>query len=271
MDRNLDLTTMVAHSWAYSCLFHDLLDMKLNRINTTIEERGMMVKKTYDIDVTDTFWSKNSSLPLPEVGMFIDIETKQYKDLVNSVGNSAMEDDPNSITYSTQQLSDTLQKLPELRQRQKVLDMHTVLATSLLNSIVARQLDSFISMEESVGKLNPAAILEVIKDTSKNSEDKLRLFLLYYLSVGEIQKSDMNSIETALGLAGCDTSSLQYIKQYLILISVKMYSSANLQMQQQSQAPGSPSTGDLLGSFSSNFSKVFDLNIAYWVSICGYR
>ena len=39
---------------------HDLLDMKLNRVQATVEERGQKLKKSYDIDVNDFFWMKNA-------------------------------------------------------------------------------------------------------------------------------------------------------------------------------------------------------------------
>ena len=32
LDRDFDLSTMLSHSWTYSALVHDLLDMKLNRV-----------------------------------------------------------------------------------------------------------------------------------------------------------------------------------------------------------------------------------------------
>jgi tellurite resistance protein len=115
------------------------------------------------------------------------------------------------MSSSTQALSSTMQKLPELRRKQKVLDMHTVLATNLLNTIVDRQLDSFISMEESIAKLTTETIIQVLKDSTKKNEDKIRLTLMYALSV-EISKQDMTQLETALNETGCDTSPLQYIK-----------------------------------------------------------
>ena len=37
LDRNVDLIPMLAHSWTYQALVHDVLDMKLNRV--TVEVR----------------------------------------------------------------------------------------------------------------------------------------------------------------------------------------------------------------------------------------
>ena len=84
--------------------------------------------------------------------MYIEKETKKYKEEVEQVGGNT-DDLDGDANLSTQALSSKIKALPELRKRKKVLDMHTAIATSLLNSIVNRQLDSFISIEESIGKM----------------------------------------------------------------------------------------------------------------------
>lgn len=40
LDRNVDLTSMLSHSWTYQALVHDVLDMKLNRV--TVQVRGTL-------------------------------------------------------------------------------------------------------------------------------------------------------------------------------------------------------------------------------------
>ncbi|KAJ3258072.1 Vesicle trafficking between the ER and Golgi [Boothiomyces macroporosus] len=213
LDRDLDLTSLLTHTWTYSTLFHDLLDMKLNRVTFMADEKGRQVEKKYDIDVTDPFWLKNAASPLPEVGVCIDEETKSYHEQVNRMGADATTSDPNDFSATTGSLASTMQKLPELRMRQKVLDMHTVAATSLLNSIMQRQLDSFIKMEESVGKLTTPAIIQVIKEEQKLPEDKLRLALIYILSCENISNEDINKIETALTETQAEVSSIKFIKK----------------------------------------------------------
>ncbi|KAJ3276100.1 Vesicle trafficking between the ER and Golgi [Terramyces sp. JEL0728] len=182
---------------------------------TRPDEKGRKVEKKYDIDVADPFWLKNAASPLPEVGVFIDEETKSYHEQVNRMGADAA--DPNDYSATTGSLASTMQKLPELRLRQKVLDMHTVAATSLLNGIMQRQLDSFIKMEESLGKLTTPAILQVIKEEQKLPEDKLRLALAYILSC-DVSNDDVNKIEAALSEIGAETSSIKFIKNNSILI-----------------------------------------------------
>jgi len=75
LDRNVDLTVMVRHSWTYQALVHDLLDTDLNRVCIETKEHpegnqnhlSKVEKKIYDLDVTDPFWTTNAGLPFPEV------------------------------------------------------------------------------------------------------------------------------------------------------------------------------------------------------------
>ena len=51
-------------------------------------------------------------------------------------------------------------------------------------------------------------------EEKKDPEDKMRLFLIYYLSITEeISQEDMASYEKALETAGCDLAPLTYIKR----------------------------------------------------------
>lgn len=64
---------------------------------------------------------------------------------------------------------------------------------------------------------NKNTLLETIRDNEKKDpEDKMRLFLIYYLStMEEISKEDMEAYEKALADAGCDLTPLEYIKRYV--------------------------------------------------------
>ena len=251
MDRSRDLASMLAHSWTYATLFHDILDMKLNRVSTLIEERGRKVMKSFDIEVTDPMWKKMSTLTLPEVAMDIEQETKSYEKTVNNVG---VKDGVADV--DTDALNSAIQALPELQQKKTVLDMHTALASSLLKSIVDRELDAFISMEESITntvyELNQSVstLLTVLQDPKKLPADKLRLFLIFFLSNPEIPDTDVSKLEHALKESQCDISPIQYAK------NVKMYSKMTLAtLEQHNQTPKGPSV-DYLGSFTSNLSKL---------------
>lgn len=90
------------------------------------------------------------------------------------------------------------------------------IATALLKGIKERQLDSFFQTEEEITKQTKAQILQIINDPErKDPMDKLRLFMIWYLSVEDVSRADMASFETALTEAGCDLQSLSYVKTYV--------------------------------------------------------
>ena len=93
--------------------------------------------------------------------------------------------------------------------------MHMNVATLLFKIIQERQLDVMFAMEEALSKQTKATILEVLNDVKKHEEDKIRLFVMYYLAApGEIPREDMAEFQNALVKSGCQITVLNFIKQY---------------------------------------------------------
>ncbi|KAI9204158.1 Sec1-like protein [Polychytrium aggregatum] len=258
LDRNMDMSTMLTHTWTYAPLLHDLLDMKLNRIVLTTASMGptgKTLQKKVDIDVGDFFWAKHAANPFPTVAEDVDVEINKYKKDVEELthGNGTLEDiDPNNLG-ATQDLKAAISALPKLTERKRILDLHTEVATALFKLIEQRQLDVFFSMEEYIGKQasyecpTKTTILDTIKDLNKSAEDKLRLFLIYYLYVDDISKEDMAEFEQALQGAGCGLDAVQYVKK------VRSFN----KMTAASSSVATPSTSsDIFGKITSIGQRV---------------
>lgn len=225
LDRNVDLTPMLSHSWTYQSLVHDVLNMKLNRITieTPIDEnnpaRGTS-KKSYDLNASDFFWAKNASVPFPQVAEDIDAELTRYKEetaaITKKTGVADLEDLQNDTSASAQHLKAAITLLPEMRERKNILDMHMNILAALLNGIKDRQLDNFFEIEESVMKLAKPQVLELLKDPAKGNQpmDKLRLFMIWFLSTEhDVGRAEWDEFVKVLEELGVDAVPLTYIRQ----------------------------------------------------------
>lgn len=231
---------MLSHSWTYQSLVHDVLNMKLNRITieTPIDEnnpaRGVS-KKSYDLNASDFFWTKNAGVPFPQVAEDIDAELTKYKEetaaITKKTGVTDLEDLQNDTSASAQHLKAAITLLPEMRERKATLDMHMNILAALLTGIKDRQLDNFFEMEENVMKMPKPQILEALRDPAKGNQptDKLRLFMIWFLSTEQdVNRTEWAEFVKVLTEAGVDAESLDYIRQYVCPLPTTSTASAVL-------------------------------------------
>lgn len=59
------------------------------------------------------------------------------------------------------------------------------------------------------------AVMEILSDSNAGTpEDKMRLFIIYYICSMHISESDLNRYEAVLTEAGCDLTPIPYIKRW---------------------------------------------------------
>jgi hypothetical protein len=93
LDRNVDLVSMISHSWTYQALVSDCLSIKLNRVTVAQPQ-----KRSYDLDSKDFFWARNAANPFPQVAEEIDTELNKYNQDAAEITRSTGVSDVNDIT-----------------------------------------------------------------------------------------------------------------------------------------------------------------------------
>lgn len=239
LDRNMDMATPLHHTWTYQALAHDVLPLKLNRV--VIEEtddavngdasssRSKKSSKTYDLSSSDKFWQQQKGKPFPQVAESVQEELESYRASEDEVKRlkvaMGLENAPDEtvtlMSDATAKLNSAVSSLPELMEKKKMVDMHTTIATAILDQIKGRKLDVYFELEEKIlsRSVVDKDLLDFFQDTSAGTmEDKLRLFLIYYLcdaSPGGASAGDeIKKYETALQEAGCDMRAFNYIKRW---------------------------------------------------------
>jgi hypothetical protein len=196
LDRDADLTPLVGHGWSYAALMTDLLGMNLNKVSLPKEQ------KIYDIDVGEKFWKKHSHLPFPEAATKVNELVAEFSKIRGELTTQ-----PDDGT-----LSSAMTALPRVTEMKKIVDMHTTIATSLLNEIKARKTDKFVEIENDLNI--SSSFISLLSDPSYGSVDKIRtaIFLL-------LKKDGSSKIDQIISqLAGNEfLNALKYIKQLLAL------------------------------------------------------
>lgn len=128
------------------------------------------------------------------------------------------------LSDNTSKLTSAINTLPNLLETKRLIDLHTTIASAILEHIKQRKLDVFFELEEKIitskGHLDQKsanAPLELITDpNSGTQEDKLRLFLIYYLS-NNLSDTEYEQYVNELKNAGCDLAALEYMKRFKYL------------------------------------------------------
>ncbi|KAH8271920.1 hypothetical protein KR044_010982, partial [Drosophila immigrans] len=234
LDRNMDLATPLHHTWSYQAMVHDVLDLGLNLVYVEDEAAaaaGARKKpKACDLDRTDRFWVTHKGSPFPTVAEAIQEELESYRNseeeikrLKTSMGMEGESDIAFSLVNdTTARLTNAVNSLPQLMEKKRLIDMHTKIATSILNYIKARRLDSYFEIEEKIMSKQTLdkPLLELLRDAEFGQpEDKLRLYIIYYICGQQLPESEQERLREALQAAGCDLTSLAYVQRWKAIMN----------------------------------------------------
>ncbi|KAH9642909.1 hypothetical protein HF086_011266 [Spodoptera exigua] len=147
-----------------------------------------MVAKKLDKKLRENLWDARNNLFHGNTGQ-TEAEVKKLKSSMGLDGESDLA--LSMVSDNTQRLTSAVNSLPQLMEKKRLIDMHTTIATAILNSIKSRRLDSFFELEEKImsksSGIESKAVMDLISDPSAGTpEDKMRLFIIYYLCTSQI-------------------------------------------------------------------------------------
>lgn len=248
LDRNADLSVMLAHPWTYRALVHELLEFDLNMVTipakqappsaagaSSSQEAKQQQPSRFDVDTaTDKFWASHTGSPFPTLAVEFDNEVKSYQSAADEInrfakGIGAGDDFLGSAAPSAGTIADLEEKglsrfvdrLPALREQKREIDIHKVIAPALLERIKAREIDTLFFSEEPLLTRQSATSAEakeiaaiVTSGKVGTVEDRLRLFLIWFLTSKTSAPADLvASMEQALDAAGADMRAVAFVKR----------------------------------------------------------
>jgi len=218
LDREIDMNVMIHHTWTYQALVHDVLGFTSNRTSVPVPpeaDRSLWTKmKTYDLDSSDPFWCQHAGSSFAEAAVGVSEALAEYNrkiaDIHQSHNISTADGD---ITSS---LATAINALPEMTDLKRSIDMHTNIATALVNEIKSRGIDKFYEIEDEFerGSLTNAVsqMEQLLKPSAKGTlEDKARALVCLYLAKPSIPIDRLRVLMNTLEALGGSRAPMEYL------------------------------------------------------------
>lgn len=181
--------------------------------------------KPCDLDRNDRFWSLHKGSQFPAVAEAIQEDLESYrnseeeiKQLKMSMGADGEEEVAFSmVNDTTARLTTAINSLPQLMEKKRLIDMHTKIATAILNCIKDRRLDTFFELEEKIMSKQTLdkPLLELLKDPEFGTGmDKIRLFLVYYICSTHLADTELQKLKEVLREANIDLAAMNYLQRW---------------------------------------------------------
>ncbi len=244
LDRDIDLTPALHHTWTYQALVQDCLRYQRNSVTLSIKSgnsaESKTVQKKYRLDKdTDSFWAEQAHKPFPAVAEAIEAALAQYRADVDAINrkasaraNGTNDDDGDENKTPVGGLASAISSLPELSRRKEALDIHTNIGSALIEHIEKRKLDAFFEFETAVleahssqriTQSHAAAHLSQLGELLRSAEgeaaagtreDRARAACLFYATFGHVMDAeDASELKTIVEDADVDVSVLTLVRR----------------------------------------------------------
>ncbi|EPB73114.1 Sec1 family protein [Ancylostoma ceylanicum] len=188
-DRSADLATMLHHTWTYQALIHDVLGSAFPLVAEAIQEDLEAYRTSED-------------------------EIKRLKHAMGMEGNEADAAISSLLSDTTAKLGSTVTSLPQLLEAKRLIDLHTNVATTLLDHIKQRKLDVLFELEQKLLQHSPLEmpLLQLLADLA-NPEDVLRVILINYLCQENMSKAELEEQINFLRERNVDESAIRFVQK----------------------------------------------------------
>lgn len=238
VDRTVDMSTPLHHTWTYQALVHDLLNTDLNKVKL-VEYDANQIPKTqlFDLNKSDEFWLEQRGKPFPQVAEAVQKELDSYKKNEDKL-TSNFDDSGGGLSDLLSDSSNAARTVTELREKKRIIAMHTSLATNILDEIKSRRLDNFFELEEKImnrSQIDRPTLDDILSNPKYGKpSDKLRLFLIAYICDNpKFTDEEAEIYIKVLENLGCDRAAFDYVKNW------KKFSKTNVtNLQSSLQASG---------------------------------
>jgi len=236
LDRDVDLVTMLNHTWTYQAMAQDLLSMRLNcmtvPVNDDSDSSAPPQPQTYSLEDGDKFWEAHAGDPFPTVAEAVTEAVEEFQKTREGMITSK-----SSEGSGTQDLAAAFNLMPEMRQKKRLIDMHTNIATALMKEVGARELHRYYEMEDQFSSQSLGTSISQLEQLLRDGQrgtiaDKTRALMVLYLTKPSMSASQVQSLIEALQANNGDVSGMQYLQH---LASIRNMTAPSLV-----PAPGAP-------------------------------
>ncbi|CAL1150513.1 unnamed protein product [Cladocopium goreaui] len=219
LDRDIDLVTMLSHTWTYQAMVHDVLGMRLNKMQVPVESDDASAPpkaRSYDVDDQDSFWTAHAGDQFPEVLNAVPKAIEEFEKKRAEMANTGGEDGAQALAPG---LAAAINALPEMTEKKRSIDMHTNIAHALVAEVKARELDRYYELEDQLPSQSLGTSISQLEQLLNASQkgtlaDKLRAIMILVLTKPSVSQQQLQGLVDAYENTGGDAAGVRYL-QYL--------------------------------------------------------